>query len=120
MDDSDLSEAQLEELQQLLVELKETLELGLAREGAEAKPVDLDAPIGRLSRMDAMQQQQMAAANKRNTQIRLQQVNASLAAFASDDYGYCRLCEEPIGYPRLQAKPETPFCLECQNERERR
>jgi len=120
LDSPELNEAQREELEQALIALKAELEAGLQREGAEAKPVDLDAPIGRLSRMDAMQQQQMAAANKRSAQVRLQQVVASLAAFTSDDYGYCRLCEEPIGFPRLRAKPETPFCLECQNERERR
>ena len=32
----------------------------------------------------------------------------------------CRRCEEPIGFRRLQARPETPLCVACQNQRERR
>ncbi|MCK5912686.1 MAG: TraR/DksA C4-type zinc finger protein, partial [Desulfuromusa sp.] len=34
-------------------------------------------------------------------------------------YGECRMCEEPIGYPRLQVRPESPFCLECQKQAEK-
>jgi DnaK suppressor protein len=81
--------------------------------------VDLDEPIGRLSRMDAMQQQKMAQASRRATRMRLDQVGAALANLAAGEYGLCRVCEEPIGYKRLKARPETPRCLECQRKSER-
>ena len=92
-------------------------QLSLAREGA--KPVDLDNPIGRVSRIDAIQQQQMAAANRRNLQLRARLVEQALSAFERAEYGDCRSCEEPIGYGRLKAKPETPLCLNCASARER-
>lgn len=105
-----------ETLKGLLQELEESL-----RESKEStKPVDLGLPIGRLSRMDAIQQKKMAEANRQNTQVRLQQVRAALQAAERGEYGYCRQCEGPIGYPRLRARPETPFCLECQSRKERR
>jgi DnaK suppressor protein len=90
--------------------------LGALAEGAQT--VDLDEPIGRLSRMDAIQQQQMSAANKRTTELRLKLVAQSLRIFAEGEYGLCRRCEEPIGYPRLKAKPEAAFCVDCQSAKE--
>jgi DnaK suppressor protein len=89
---------------------------------AGEKPVDLDAPIGRLSRMDAMQQQAMATATQEKARTRLAQVRLALVAHAAHpdgEYGHCRRCEECIGVRRLRSRPETPFCIECQGRRER-
>jgi DnaK suppressor protein len=115
-----LTESQTEELRQDLAALRGELEkiLETAREGA--RPVDLGLPIGRVSRIDALQQQQMARASLAALELRLRQATAALAAFGTGDYGFCRRCEEPIGYKRLNARPETPFCLACQAQAESR
>jgi DnaK suppressor protein len=107
-----------EDLRGDLEALREELEkaLGLAREGA--RPVSLDNPIGRVSRVDALQQQAMAQANRRSVELRLAQVRQALSAMDEGDYGYCRRCEEPIAVRRLQSRPEAPFCVECQRGRE--
>ena len=91
--------------------------VNLATDGA--RPVDLDEPIGRLSRMDAMQQQAMAKATREKAKRRLSQVRLALEARARGEYGDCRSCEEPIGIGRLRSRPETPFCVACQGRRER-
>ena len=62
----------------------------------------------------------MVRANKESNRQRLKQVENALAAHRNDSYGFCRQCEEPIGYARLKARPETPFCLSCQKEFESR
>lgn len=115
-----LTPEQREELHQALVSERRRLEepLRLSKEGS--KPVELGTPIGRLSRMDAIQQQQMTKAGRATLDLKLRQVDASLEAFRKGDYGSCRLCEEPIGYPRLRARPEAPFCLSCQGDQEGR
>lgn len=115
-----LTAIQIEELHSELLRLRDELRQLLSTTAAESKPVDLATPIGRLSRMDAMQQQSMAQANRRGHEVRLQQIAAALTLIRSSDYGLCRACEEPIGYPRLKARPESPFCLECQDSREKR
>jgi DnaK suppressor protein len=115
----DLSSQQLNDLQSRLLEIKDELEAMLVSSEEGAKPVDLDQPIGRLSRMDALQQQSMVQAGRQNAQQRLQRIQTALALFDRDEYGYCRLCEEPIGFARLQAQPEAPLCLECQGAREK-
>jgi len=114
-----LTREQRQQLQARLLELRGELERLLEHSAEGARPVDLDQPIGRLSRMDALQQQSMVRAGRDNARQRLQRVQAALALFARDEYGLCRLCEEPIGYARLAAQPEAPLCLACQGERER-
>lgn len=109
---ADLHEA-LERLQHELRELQDST-------AESSRPVDLDQPIGRLSRVDALQQQQMAVASRDAAARRLTQVENALKAIAGGTYGECRLCEEPVGYARLKARPETPFCLNCQADRERK
>ena len=116
----ELSEEQERELADDLVRLKSELAdlLDISREGTQT--VELDQPIGRLTRMDALQQQKMAQASRGGHQVRARQVEAALKALKQGEYGYCRRCEEAIGYRRLKAKPETPFCLGCQSASERR
>jgi DnaK suppressor protein len=111
----ELSEEQEEELRGRLGEMVAELERGLDDSAGAAAPVVLDqSSVGRLSRMDAMQQQAMAKATREKARLRLGQCRVALSAFERGEYGLCRKCEEPIGYPRLSAKPEAPFCLECQ------
>ena len=118
MDASELTPEQREELHEHLTGECRRLEelLQLTKEGS--RPVELGTPIGRLSRMDAIQQQQMTKAGRATLEIKLQQVRASLEAYRKGNFGFCRSCEEPIGYPRLKARPEAPFCLSCQDNRE--
>jgi DnaK suppressor protein len=118
----ELNNAQIEELRRDLLVLREEIDklLGLTRDGV--RPVDLDEPIGRLTRMDSMQMQSLARASRQGLQVKKRQVLAALASIAAGEYGLCRRCEEPVGFRRLKVRPETPFCLPCQEtlEAERR
>jgi DnaK suppressor protein len=109
-------EVQRRALQKLHEELSELV----ASTREAVKPVDLDEPIGRLSRVDAMQQQRMVAANRQAAQQRRRQVEAALGRIDSDEYGECLDCGEDIEPGRLEVQPEAPLCLECQSQRERR
>ena len=117
---NELIAKQVTELKASLETLKGELErlMDMSREGT--RTVELDQPIGRLTRMDAIQQQKMATANRHGHSVRLQQVLQALAAMDSGRYGACLRCEDPIGYPRLQARPESPYCLDCQDEIDRK
>jgi len=43
------------------------------------------------------------------------------ALFRFDDgsYGECEECGNPIGFSRLQARPEAPLCITCQTRAEK-
>lgn len=109
----ELSEAQIAELEQDLLNLRSTLNASMKGTAQMAGTVDLDQPIGRLSRIDALQAQQMVHAQQRRTKIRLEQVANALATMGNDAYGDCKRCGDLIGYRRLKARPESPFCVAC-------
>lgn len=87
----------------------------LKRSGADAaRPVALDqSKVGRLSRMDAMQGQQMAAETARRREAEMKRVEAALQRMADDEYGTCLRCEEEIDAKRLEFDPATPLCIDC-------
>ena len=116
----ELSDEQIGELERDLIALRRDLEEQLAATTHSSRPVDLDEPIGRVSRMDAIQQQKMASAARQSSALRLKHIAAALVAIHDGEYGYCRACEESIGYRRLKARPETALCLSCQSASETR
>lgn len=115
----DLTDVQIGELRAALEALERELSRTVEQSRDGARVVSLDEPIGRLSRMDAIQQQKMAEASRRQHELRVSQVKVALAAMHTGEYGVCRRCEEPIGLPRLRARPETILCVDCQGSRER-
>ena len=77
-------------------------------------PVTLDqARIGRLSRMDAMQQQAMAQANERQRAGELIRIEAALSRLGDGDYGYCERCGEKSAPKRLEVDPAAALCIGC-------
>lgn len=102
-----------------LFSLREELEEASLSSAESQKPVQLDQQsVGRLSRMDAMQGQQMAQATERRRAQQLLQVEAALRRIEEDDYGYCVDCGEDIDPRRLTVDPTALRCIECLQQRE--
>ncbi len=78
------------------------------------KPVELDQQaVGRLSRMDAMQQQQMAEAAERARKRDIVRIEMAERRIADGDYGYCADCGEVIPVGRLAIDPMAEKCVRC-------
>lgn len=82
---------------------------------AAARPVELDQQrTGRLSRMDAIQQQEMARAARARRQAEAARLRHALDRLETDEgYGYCEDCGEPIAPARLQLDPGARLCISC-------
>lgn len=81
---------------------------------SQADPVELDqAKVGRLSRMDAMQGQQMAMEATRRRRQQLLQIEAAHLRMNTEEYGRCRECDEDIDVRRLQIDPACLLCIGC-------
>jgi len=77
-------------------------------------PVELDQQsVGRLSRMDAMQQQAMSDAEARRRQIDLKRIDAALTRIDADEFGWCLECGEGIAIKRLEVDPMATLCVGC-------
>tara|TARA_R110002094_G_scaffold210773_1_gene181183 strand:- start:1573 stop:1890 length:318 start_codon:yes stop_codon:yes gene_type:complete len=81
---------------------------------AGQKTVTLDQQaVGRLSRMDALQNQAMAQAQARRRAVERQRIHAALKRIGEGDYGYCTDCGEAIAPARIAADPAIPRCRDC-------
>jgi DnaK suppressor protein len=113
-----LTHEQLEALELQMREQRDRLRALLDHTRDDDAPVALDLPIGRVSRIDAIQQQKMAAATRQSYARQLRELEAALDRLDRGAYGECADCAEPIAYKRLRARPEARLCLECQEDRE--
>lgn len=78
------------------------------------RPVELDQQsVGRLSRMDALQNQAMAQGQSRRREARERQLRAALARIQEGEYGYCTECGEHIAARRLEFDVAAPTCIAC-------
>jgi len=110
----ELSGPQIQSLKQLLLDRQSELK-ALDEQGASWRnTVELDQQsVGRLSRMDAMQQQEMAQAEARRRTNDLARIEIALKRMAEGEYGWCAECGEPIAYRRLEIDPSAHLCIGC-------
>ena len=92
--------AELEEMSKLSEEARATVTL------------DQQA-VGRLSRMDSMQQQAMAEAQERLRQRDLVRIEMAERRINNHDYGYCTECDAEIPDGRLEIDPMAEKCVDC-------
>ena len=101
-----------EEIRTKLLAMRAEIEGLMAGADADSAPVALDqTQQGRLSRMDAMQQQAMAEETRRRRQRDIQLINAALSRLEDGEYGYCVTCGEAVEPERLALDAATPFCI---------
>ncbi|RBW60197.1 TraR/DksA C4-type zinc finger protein [Ruegeria sp. A3M17] len=83
--------------------------------GTEAQAVvELDQQaVGRLSRMDALQNQAMAKAQQANRDIETRRLLVALTRIKDGEFGYCEDCGEEIPEGRLNLDPAASKCVSC-------
>jgi DnaK suppressor protein len=100
----------------LLRELEELQALRAETDHGRTAPPDPQS-LGRLSRMDALQQQEIAQATDRARQQRIARIIAALERMDKGEFGYCLDCGDEIPYARLQADPTAHLCVSCAKAR---
>ena len=90
-------------------EIQATLEASKEASGV----VELDTAIGRLSRMDAMQNQQMALELRRRQENQVLRIKNALKRMDQGRYGLCGKCKQPIAEARLEGSPDVVMCVRC-------
>lgn len=109
-----MNEAELEQNRQKLIRLRSELRELEESFRETSEPVKLDqARVGRLSRMDAMQAQQMALEAARRRQDQLLKIEGALRRIESGEYGYCFVCGDEIDIRRFSIDSTTTRCMKC-------
>lgn len=106
-----------EQLIELEILASEELERLQAEDVAAAESLEAVAPdkaIGRLSRLDSMQMQEVAKEAARQRGIRIHRLRDALKRMDLGGYGLCSACGEWIDFARLNARPEILKCSDCE------
>ncbi|MBD3617565.1 MAG: TraR/DksA C4-type zinc finger protein [Gracilimonas sp.] len=94
--------SRIEEVKEEIQELKELV-----------KPIPLDASIGRVSRMDAINNKTINESSLREKTQQLKKLERALENSESGNFGICTKCASEIPFGRLEYMPHTTRCVNC-------
>jgi DnaK suppressor protein len=95
-------EKRIQELEMTITQLQET-----------SKPVSLEQPIGRLSRMDSLANQAISGQRLTESRRTLMRLEIALERIDDENFGVCAECGEDIALNRLLVMPEATLCVDC-------
>ena len=82
----------------------------------KTKPISPDCSLGRLTRQEMIQEQQVNEHALNESKIRLNKLTYAASKVDKEDYGICMECEEDILFERLILVPESSHCVSCKQE----
>lgn len=77
------------------------------------QPISPENSIGRISRMDAINNKSVAEAAMRNKKAKLTKLKVAAVKIDDDDFGRCHMCGNSIQAMRLMLMPESTKCVRC-------
>lgn len=93
-------------------ELKKT-EAKIIDYEALCKPIGPENSIGRVSRMDAINNKSIYEAALRTAKDKRNKLETVLTKIDDPDFGDCQRCKQPIPLMRLVLLPESSLCVNC-------
>jgi DnaK suppressor protein len=81
------------------------------------QPIAPENSLGRISRMDAINNKSVAEAALRSSRKKLNKLRLALAKIDEPGFGTCKLCKGPIPKARLMFMPESTRCVKCADRR---
>lgn len=107
----------VENYERALIDRQREVDDQMAELAVRCEPVAPDPALGRLTRNDAMQDQQVALHQRRRLSLQQTQIRTALERVRKGEFGNCVLCKKPIDARRLELAPESPLCVPCQEKR---
>jgi DnaK suppressor protein len=77
------------------------------------KPVAPENAIGRISRMDAINNKSVIEAALRKAKEKLLKLKLALSTIDDKDFGLCVRCHKPIPLGRILIMPQARSCVAC-------
>lgn len=77
------------------------------------KPIAPENAIGRISRMDAINNKSVVEAALREAKQKIQQLELMQTKIEDEDFGSCIKCTQIIPFERLMIRPHSKFCVNC-------
>jgi len=83
----------------------------------KVKPIAPDCSLGRLTRLEAMGEQDVNNKILDESRVKLTRLKNALLRIDKEMFGICIECEEEIGFGRMSIRPESVRCVECAGNR---
>lgn len=77
------------------------------------QPISPENSIGRVSRMDAINNKSVAEVALRNQKAKLTKLNVAVVKVDEANFGFCHMCKNEIQAMRLMFMPESTRCVRC-------
>ena len=77
------------------------------------EPVKPENSLGRISRMDAINNKSVMEVSLRNKRDKLTKLRVALVNIDNENFGQCKMCKNPIQPKRLIYMPESNRCVRC-------
>jgi DnaK suppressor protein len=109
-----------EDRQTFRKKLEETItqtEGQIAQLEEDTRPISPENSLGRITRMDAINNKSVAEAALRTARRKLAKLKLSLSKLEEPDFGQCSACKANIPVQRLMFMPESTHCVRCASRR---
>ena len=77
------------------------------------KPIAPENAIGRISRMDAINNKSVNEAALRKSEIRYEALKNALLTIDQESFGVCARCGDVIPMGRMLLRPQSRSCVKC-------
>jgi len=77
------------------------------------KPISPENAVGRISRMDAINNKSVAEAALRQAEGKLKNLLYVQDSFEEKEFGICIKCQKPIPIGRILLMPQSWYCVNC-------
>jgi len=98
--------------EKIIIEIDKT-EKSIVEYKEITKPIAPENAIGRISRMDAINNKSVAEAALRTAEDKLDKLNYMLKQVGTDDFGICAKCKKAIPIGRILLMPQSRHCVNC-------
>ena len=108
-----MDEAQIQEIKfKLKTEIKST-QLKINKYTTLCKPIAPENSIGRISRMDAINNKSVVEAALKVAKEKMAQLQSIQNNIKDSNFGICKKCKQEIPLERLMLQPHSKFCVTC-------
>jgi DnaK suppressor protein len=108
-----MDSAQREEIREKISRAIEETEKDITALEELTKPIAPDNAIGRLSRMDAINNRSINQAQLNTSRSKLIMLKKAMERVDESEFGICADCGEPIPVGRIMIMPEANLCVRC-------
>lgn len=108
-----MNDKERKELEALMNKREKELESEIAELKELTKPISPENAIGRVSRMDAINNKSVNEAALRKAEENLKKLTYAQSRINEPDFGLCARCKNPIPVARIMLMPHSNKCVHC-------